>query len=373
MVTSWTLRGRDSSLAGLEVVSDWGGTLVQNHLTPDSLQVSGRTDRLRALLTPGGGCTLESDGGVAFSGPMTAFSPKGDGTCTVTFASDLIWLWARICYPNPALAWEAQDRDYDARTGPLETLLLAYINANAGPGALTARRVGPLSIPASLGRGETRALSVRFDTLGQLVRDLAEAAGLGVAVVQVGATLEVRVTQPPDVSGWARYGTSTSGGAGLLAPDWTAEVLAPTVTAALVAGGGEGKYRILREFRGTDAEELWGSRFELLVDQRDTVDTAALTKSGQDAVAEGSKPVDVRAPLPDLPDMRLGVDIPLGSLVGLDLDGIQVTDRLRQITTTFGPAGIRRAGVVGSPDAGLTADQKKFLKLHKALRKVQAS
>jgi hypothetical protein len=239
------------------VYSDWFGTLIERHSLPDTLQVEGSLDRLRSILTPGGGCTLEDDDGLRFSGPLTQLQKNGDGSCVATFASDLIWLWERICYPNPALSWPAQDADYNTRTGAAETVMLAFIDANAGPGALTARRVSGLTLPATGGRGGTVTVTARFDSVGQLVRDMAEAAGLRVRVLQDGANLEVLIDALQDLSAWARYGTADAGGPGILSESWEYTASTPNLTRALVAGGGEGTARILRERSDAAAEALW--------------------------------------------------------------------------------------------------------------------
>jgi hypothetical protein len=116
-----------------------------------------------------------------------------------------------------------------------------------------------------------------------------------------------------------------------------------------------------------------GRRVEVFVDQRNTTDTGELDKAGDDEITDGANPVSVKAEIPDVRGMRLITDVPIGSIVGLDLDGDFITDRVRQVTTEITAEGDLVTGVVGSSDAGLTRDQAQFLKLRKALRKVQAS
>ena len=485
---TWTLRARAADLSSGAIFSDWTGTLVERYNLPDTLQVDGTLAHLRSLLTPGGGCTLEDDNGLRFSGPLTEFTKRGDGTCTATFASDLIWLWGRICYATPGAVWASQTADFDTRTGAAETVILSFVNVNAGPGALTARRAG-LTLPTSGERGGTITTTARFDNLGQLVHDLAEAAGLRITVLQDGTDLALAVAQPADLSAWARYGTADAGGPGILSEDWEYTARAPELTRAMVAGGGASYQwnvpnRVNRERTDTTAETLWALRHEVFVDQRgssaassawkdyldaradknekvnaydavsdklaaaqrrkdaaqNAYDQAALTltlnpgnstatsnkaaaqdrlddatddvtdftadkaaaltaknaavtaeadaldaydaaviadqaeydKAGDDEIAQGAEPVQIRATLPDVLGMRLVTEVPVGSKVGLDLDGTFVVDRLRQVTTEFGVDGVVATGVVGSADAGLTRDQRQFLKIRKALRKVQA-
>ncbi len=369
---TYTLRKREPTLTPGVVLSDWSAKLIERDNLPDTLQVSGWTQHLRELMAPGVGVTLEDDTGVRFTGPMTEFEKSGDGTCTATFASDLLWLWGRICYPSPTVGWESQTADYDTRTGAAETVLLGFINANAGPGALAARRVTSLTLPTTLGRGGTVTVTARFDNLGQLVRDLAEPAGLRVTIKQDGTSLVLGLEPRADLSAWARYGTVAEGGPGVLSPDWSMRIAAPRLTWAIVAGGGEGAARVLRERSSTTVESSWSLRSEALVDQRNTSVLGELDKAGNDALAEAATPVEISATIPDVEGMHLGVDVPIGSLVGLDLDGSFITDRLRQVTTDITPTGDVKSGVVGSPEAGLTRDQKQFLNLSKSIRKVQA-
>jgi hypothetical protein len=99
-------------------------------------------------------------GAVLYDGPtqrasmvVTDLERHGDGTAQVTLAGDLIRLWDRICFPDPANQFYAQTRDHDVRTGPAETVLLGFVGANAGPAAITARQVTRLRLPGNQARG----------------------------------------------------------------------------------------------------------------------------------------------------------------------------------------------------------------------------
>jgi hypothetical protein len=276
----WTLRARTSALAGAEVIGDWSGTLVERFNLPDTLQVTGLTNDLRPLLALNGGCTLNDATGRRFSGLVSEVTRSGDGTCTVTFESDLIHLWSRDVYPDPVHAWSAQTTDYDVQTSTAaETVALHYIDKNLGPGALTARRITGLTVPTTASRGGTVTITARFDSVGRLVADIAEAANLRFTVVQSGTALNVTVSAVTDLSATARFGTAAAGGPGLLADDWSYTLRKPDVTRALVAGGGLGAARVLHERSDTAAETLWGRRIEALVDQNQTSVSAELDKA----------------------------------------------------------------------------------------------
>lgn len=474
MVTTWTLRARDVSRVAGAVVMDWHGELVERHNLPDTFTVSGRWADLQVIADPGAGVTLDDDSGRRFSGPLTSIIRSGDGSCTLVFESDLIWLWGRLIYPDPtSVITPTQSIGYDVRSGPAETVALGFINANAGPGAIASRRVGGLTVPASLGRGGTTApVRGRLDFLGKLVQDIGEAAALRFNVVQVGTSLAVQVAAVPDLTATAKYGTWDTGGAGLLDEGWRWQVDRPAATRVIVGGGGVAAQRDFSEIPDETAEALWGGRIEGFHDAsnefgqtqnayesyRDKVKdlAAAISKAsnaakalhaarrrksmtaetranhtttttidndnnaaqdvtdatqdladanadvitatqdrddaldeyntaraeylqamddaGAEDLADATTPVQITAPVLDSPDLRLGVDVPLGALVSLDLAGSLVTDRLRQITTTIsassGEPTTSVTGTVGSPDAGITRAQRDFLKTKRQLRKV---
>jgi hypothetical protein len=376
-VRAWTLRERTPLFAAGAVVTDWFAVLTERVNVPDTLTVTGCTRDLVSLATKGGGCTLEDSSGVRFSGVLAARSPSGDGRTVLRFDGDSTRWWERIAYPSPAAPITAQTTDFgDVRTGPAETVALGYLAANAGPAAPIARRITGLTVPPSLGRGPTVTVTARLDNLGRLVADTAEVGLLRVRAVPSGAGITAAVTVMPNMASTARFGTSRSGGPGMLADDWTDTESRPTCTAAEVAGGGQGTARTFRERLDTAASALWGCRVEVLVDQRQTTVPAELDKAGDEALADGSAPVAITATVLDSPQLRLGVDVPLGAMVTLDLDGDVVTDRLRVLTTTIsGDAGrptVQITGQVGT-EQGLSRTQKEILTMRKSIRKVQAS
>jgi hypothetical protein len=372
---TWALRARAADRSAGAFAEFTSATLVERYGLPDTLQIVGRARDLGDFVTPGSGCTFaDESGGRRFNGLLTQIVRKGDGTGVLTWAGDDLRLWDRIVYPDPAHAITAQTLDYDVRTGPAESVLLNYIKFNAGPSALAARRVAGLTVPASAGRGATITTTARLDVLGRLITDIAEAAGLRVRVVQDGTDLDVVVSVVPDLTATARYGSADAGGPGLLADDWSYTLNRPTTNDAIVAGGGEGAARLFVEQADSGAQALWAARIESMVDQRQTSDTGELTQAGVDELAGGAAPVEITATVLDSPDLRIGVDVPLGALVSLDLAGELVVDRLRQITTEItvasGSPTVKITPLIGSLDAALTRDQKQFLAMKRALRKV---
>jgi hypothetical protein len=374
----WTVRARTLDLRLVDHIRFTQLSLVERYNQPDTAVLQGTIGDLAPLLAPGMGAVLHDGPTQRASMVVTDLQRNGDGTAQVTLAGDLIRLWDRIAYPNPTQAFGSQTTDYDIRTGARETLLLAYVNANAGPGALTARQVTRLRMPADQARGGTVTIRARFDRLGDLTGPLAEASGLRLRVVYAPSTttgqgwLDVRLEDAPDLTVWARYGTPTSGGPGLLAPDWQYSLSVPSVTRAEVAAGGLGAARILREEEDADAEALWGRRIESLVDQRQTTDAAEIAQAGQDAVTEGVGQTSVQVKVLDARGVEVGSTVPVGARVAANLDGLVVKERVREVTTTVavqsGQATVTVEPVFGTSDtATKTFTQRQ---LAKALRRI---
>jgi hypothetical protein len=374
----WTVRARTLDLRLTDHIRFTQLSLVERYNQPDTAVLQGTLPDLAPLLAPGMGAVLYDGPTLRTSGVVTDLERHGDGTAQATIAGDLIHLWDRICYPNPAQAFGSQTSDYDVRTGARETLLLAYVNANAGPGALTARQAPRIRMPGNQARGGTVTVRARFDKLGELAATLAEASGLRLRVLYSPAMttgqgwLDVRVEDAPDLTAWARYGTPTSGGPGLLAPDWQYSLSVPTVTRAEVAAGGLGAARILREEDDADAEALWGRRIEALVDQRQTTDAAEIAQAGQDAVTEGVGQTSVQVKLLDSRGVEVGSTVPVGARVTATLDGLVVKERVREVTTTVavqsGAATVTVEPVFGTSDTATKSANQ--VQLAKALRRI---
>lgn len=306
----------------------------------------------------------DADMGVSFAGVRSKAAARRN-EMAVTYESHSLWWWGRLCYPVPGSSWISQAAAYaDVQTGAAETVARHYIDLNAGPAALVARRVPNLTVPASLGRGPTVTVTVRSDILGQLVADIGEAAALDFDVVPSGAGLAVSVTAVPDLSGTARYGTSLVGGLGMVGDDWQWTAARPSSTVALVAAGGVGTARLNAETVSAAGVTAAG-RFEHFVDQRQTTDAAEIAKAGADDVAEAVATGSVTATITDdpHPSLRLGVGVPLGSLVTIELDGLApVVSRIREVTSMWaGGDSVERSGLVGPRTVGLTDDQVAML------------
>ena len=86
----------------------------------------------------------------------------------------------RLVYPVPGSPANAQTAQaYDSRSGAGETIIKAWVDANAGPGAITIRETGGLRIETDAGQGATIKGSDRMDNLLTFIQPLAASAGVG--------------------------------------------------------------------------------------------------------------------------------------------------------------------------------------------------
>jgi hypothetical protein len=373
----WTVRARTLDLRLVDHIRFTQLSLVERYNQPDTAVLQGTIADLAPLLAPGMGAVLYDGPTQRASMVVTDLERHGDGTAQVTLAGDLIRLWDRICFPDPANQFYAQTRDHDVRTGPAETVLLGFVGANAGPSAITARQVTRLRLPGNQARGPATTVSARMDELGPLIARLAESAALRAKVVHSPSVLpsgwlDLTLTDSPDLSAWARYGTPSSGGPGLLAPDWQYTLTVPTITRAEVAAGGEGTARIFEEQAFVTSEDMWGRRIERVVDQRQTTDDAEINRAGYDALVEGDAATSVQVKLLDARGVEVGSTVPVGARVTATLDGLVVKERVREVTTTVavqsGGATVTVEPVFGTSDTATKSANQ--VQLAKALRRI---
>lgn len=368
---------------GGAVISGWTEVqLVERNNKPDTWQISGSAAVLEPLMVEGARVSLATDAGrytgtVAEVDESAEVDPSSGAyveSATVTVHGDLMEPWRRLAYPDPTRPLGAQDTARSQTlTGPVETVILALLASQAqrvtSSGGAEERPAGRWIVPASQGRGPTVTVQARFEPLGDIISDLAERAGLRVTCVD----RTIAVTAPPDLTRRARYGTPNRGGPGVVS-SWRVVRRAPTCTHALVGGVGDGQQRLMLSVRDPSMEALWnGWHAEQLVDAPGGDDPAALETAGMAAVADGSSPVSVSADLPDVDGMRLGVDVPLGSLVRLDLGrGAHVIERVRAVTTTWTAKGVTRSGRIGSEAGDVSRDQRDLMALRRSARKAAA-
>lgn len=314
---------------------------------------------LMAQFGSGNRIVVVRDGAVFAAGPIEKPGPLqweagggdngGRGKVTVHFADDSPLIAGKVAYPDPTRDAITQTTATSwTMTDTAENVMRALVDANAGPGALAYRRVPQLVLGPAAGLGSTITLTLRYDPLGDALRSAAIAGGgLGYRTAQVGTAIEFQVYAPVDRSAHVRFSRELGN---LRALTWDPE--APTVTAAIVAGQGEGTARQIREVADATAIAGWW-RLEAFVDQRQTNVTAELDAAGREALASGGEQAKLTTVTVDTADQRYGRDYQLGDIVTVELwPGAEVADVVRGFhLQASAKSGEVMTAVIGSQDA----------------------
>lgn len=321
------------------------------------VMVAAATGELREQLSAGHRLVCIRDGKVFLAGPIEQiaeeWSVDGDtadpGLMRVTWADDRAPLAGRVTYPNPAQQATGQTSATRSFTNTnAETILRTLANENAGPGALSARRVPRLALGPVAGVGTSVSYSTRFQPLLEELRTIATiGGGLGFRTRQDGDSILFEVYEPQDLSQQVRF-----------APSWgnlqrySFDRESPRLTTAIVGGPGEGTSRTIRERTNSAAESAWG-RVEQFIDRRSTTSTAELDDAGDDALADNGETARLATVTVDTPTQRFGEHYELGDVVAVSPGaGAQVTDVVRAVYLRVTPTtGEVVTALVGSHSA----------------------
>lgn len=356
----WQVNVRDANRRLVGVLDDFDTLeLVLRHNLPGSWAISGinRDHDMAAQFSAGAGVVIDMDDTALLSGPMLRYRRErvvDDGfvrnLLTVGGADDAVWLWRRQVHPSPSNVNFAT-AGYDVETGAAETVMHTYVDDNAGPSAVTWRRVAGLTLGVDEARGATVTGRARLGALGDLLASLAvQGGGLGFQVVQDGTDLVFSVYEPADRSA----SVELSDDVGNLG-EFAYEVEAPTLNQAWVGGGGELTARTFVERTDSVSISEWG-RVEGFVDQRQTTDTAELAAAGDEAIETGGEKVTYEIGAVDLSNLAFGVDYGLGDQITAVVDGVPVVQVIREVHVTVTAETEEIVPVLGTPGATGTAD-----------------
>lgn len=282
------------------------------------------------------------------SGPVTEVSVGIEGghpVWTVTGVSELVALADRLTYPVPSKAASAQsDAAHWRATGPAETVIRDMVHLNAGPGALPSRRAKFFTVTASSGRGGTVSTAQRWGVLLDEARKLARLGGVTFDAIweQASAQAVLRFRVPRDLSRRVRFGGPLGG-----LEDATVSLKAPTATAVVVAGQGQGTERTVYEYT---APVQWGRRIEVFKDQRQTNDVAELDKAGAEALADSAATGTASFKVAETKGLVYGTDYMLGDTVTVEVGGMRVTEPVRAVELAWDGHGRTASIVLGDHD-----------------------
>lgn len=315
-----------------------------------SMTLPTEIDACVALREPGAGIVVTGPTGVLISGPVDSRVRKQStrdprGTIQFSGVDDNVLLADYLAWPDPANDAEAQTVAYDARSGPGETVIRAYVNANIGPGARAERRAvgllaSHLQMQADGGRGGTVYGNARFDQLGPFLEPLGKLADIAYRIVQIDDHLELEFWVPADKTKEIRLDIANDG---LTSTEQA--IAAPLVTDGFALGQGEGAARQVVAGTNADATEAriaWGRRIERVKDQRNTDVLAELEQAvAEMLVDDGKTRFSTKVTLNDVVDAEYQVDWGLGDRIATVVDG----EEIPEIVTGAG-IGISKAGVL---------------------------
>jgi hypothetical protein len=302
-----------------------------------SLTTQASSELLTSLKTPNVRVVFIRDNGGIFSGPAECLGyvessvKDGLGLCDIRWATNLAYLSERVTYPDPARASTDQNtvESWQAMSTNAELVIRSLVNANAGPGARSERVTSKLALGNIANVGTDVTCSTRFEVLLDVIRNMAlSGGGLGFEITETPSRqLKFSVYQPRDLSKRVRFSQAWNNlRSASVKPD------APTATAAIVAGQGEGIARTIIEC--ADATSGW-RRIEKFVDQRNTDDATELQQAGQNALKEGAAKLVAEAETIETEQQLYGAELRLGDCVSVEYaPGVQVSEIVRAIRIT---------------------------------------
>lgn len=361
---------RDSALKRLGVIDDYTSLNViarHNAVGAFVMEISADSDKTPLLVEGNGLIVRTAANETILSGPIRTVdwsrseSEPGTGKLTVAGVDDTTLLTQYTCWPNPAAAIGSQaDAVYKISATAAETAMRSLVNANAGPGAAASRRNPLLTLAANGVRGPSVTRQVnQFDSLLTVLTDIADAAGLGFRVVQVGAGLQFQVYAPIDRSGTARF---SFGLGNVAAANYT--TTPPTCTRALVVAGGQSTPRNCQVYDRTDPL-FPGLVIEQFVDLT-SVDTASvdliaqMAQAAEEALTSGAGKGALSIEPIDIPNLRYGRDYQVGDTVAAQVRATWITDIVREVTLTSTAADGTNVKATVGDDAGDTVAARTY-------------
>lgn len=333
---------RNPILARLGQADDYTTmTVVPRYNTVGAFTLEISADSAKApLLVEGNGLIIRTaEGDTVTSGPIRTVdwsrseSDGGSGKLTIGGVDDTTVLAQYTCWPDPTAAIGSQTSSvYKITAVKAETAMRQLVNLNAGPGALASRKNPLLTLAPDGGRGPTITREVnQFDNLLTVLTDIANAAGLGFRVVQVGTSLQFQVYTPVDRSESARFSFRLGN-----LTDAAYSTTPPTCTRAIVVAGGGTSPRVCKTY--DRADPLWpGLVLEQFVDLT-SVDTASvdlaaqMDQAAEEALTNGAGQGSLSISPIDIPKLRYGRDYNVGDTIAADVRGAWYTDVCREVT-----------------------------------------
>lgn len=344
------------------------------------------------LIKPKAGIIVVRDGITIFSGPVNQKQrkwSKDDDVLTVTGYDDNIFLQYFIAFPTQI--GPPYNADYDVRTGPAETVMKQYVDANVGSGAQSNRKLN-ITIETDQARGTTVTGNARFNPLLDLCGTLALAGGdMGFKVVQNGSTLQFQTYQPTDNTKSVIFSPLLGN---MIDFDYTENH--PQANYVIAGGTGQGASRTTVESGDSTSIATYG-RIEEFLDQRNTTDNTQLQQAVDAELSQKANQTNLSMTAVDTDGMSFISDYNLGDKVtailtqpeitqiteeldyfislyqtgSMTVEKLQetqvvstvITDVIRQVTITIDQNGETINPTIGSPDSTVRTGLNIFSKM----------
>ena len=300
-------------------------------------------DEIRQFLVTWNGTNL-----VTASVETQLIDRSGSGSVTVQcycqgILQQLVW---RRVYPDPDLRPGEWTSEYDSRVGVAETVIKAYLAANAGSGALTERRYDWLTIASDQARGRIVNKNGRLQDLLSFFQEIAEEGELGFAFD--GYAFDVYEIE--DRSGYL----TLSAGLNTLRT-WRINRKLPEANTIIAGGQGAGSAREFILAQDSNSVADYGRR-EWFYDYRSVETSAALLSASQVKLAEKDLSTAVSCTAQNTGDVTYLKDYREGDIVNIRAGGKTYTQVIRKMeiramgpnsaaefVPTIGPPGAEEA------------------------------
>ncbi len=251
----------------------------------------------------------------------------------------------RIVMPETGYArWE--------HTGAVETILKNLIYAQAGAGAVAARRIPLLTMATDLARGASYLISARYSVLADEIEQAAWATNIGSRIY---IDFAAKLLMFDVAEGVDRTSEQVINGRAIFSTEWdtldTADLTESDIeyrNYALVGGQGVGAARtIVPAYSGT--EPTGWARRELWVDARDLSASGDLTARGLSKLGEKAFEDYIEATILPYSALVYQIDYDIGDLCTISALGKTVDARISEAQESWDESGYNLALTFGKP------------------------
>lgn len=376
------VRDKDNNRVGeIDNFTECTLTPVYRDVGTWSLRLSRDAKQAANLTTPGAGIIATRDDQVVFSGPALTREhtwDKDNNHVVVSGSSDDVFLLSRLVSPSPGESYAPYTvQASDVRSGVASTVIMAYVNVNLGPGAVSARRRPDFTIDVDPVIGASVRGEARWDSdLLAFIQPLAVTGGVGFRIIQSGTGLVFQVYQPTNRATSVKFSPELGNLAGF---QYTSR--APTANYVFVGASGTGTARIIKEFSDNTSIATWGRWEGPLVNQSATSDTTQITQAANDALEQGQEQASLRITPIEKDGSRYGIDYFLGDTVTIQLEGPaatpyaesgQIIDAIRTVEIKLTPDKQTVTPSVGTAQRGdIFRLFRAFRQLHRRINTIE--